>query len=122
MILEREDALYCAKAFADYFNNITDIEEYMREEKLKHVDGLPSNPLFPIEDDLFSDFDMHPKDMDIQIREIPNTQWENLLNITSSHVNKAPVGKNIQLAVVEGHTNKILGFIRLASQIGRAHV
>ena len=117
MILEKEDALYCAKAFADYFNNITDIESYMREEKLKHVESLPSNPLFPLEDDLFSDFSMHPKDMDIQIKQIDNTQWENLLNITSSHVNKAPVGKNIQLAVVEGNTDKILGFIRLGSPV-----
>ena len=116
MILEREDALYCAKAFHDYFNGITDIESYMREEKLKSVEGL-SNPLFPLEDDLFSDFSMHPKDMDIQIKQIDNTQWENLLNITSSHVNKAPVGKNIQLAVVEGNTDKILGFIRLGSPV-----
>jgi hypothetical protein len=73
--------------------------------------------LFPLEDDLFSDFSMHPKDMDIQIKEIPNTQWEDLLAITSSHVNKAPVGKNIQLAVVEGKTDKVLGFIRMASPV-----
>ena len=104
MILEREDALYCAKAFHDYFNGITDIESYMREEKLKSVEGL-SNPLFPLEDDLFSDFSMHPKDMDIQIKQIDNTQWENLLNITSSHVNKAPVGKNIQRS--EEHTSEL---------------
>jgi hypothetical protein len=116
MKLEREEALYCAKAFHDYFNNITDIESYMREEKLKQVESMPAT-LFPLEDDLFSDFSMHPKDMDIQIKEIPNTQWEDLLAITSSHVNKAPVGKNIQLAVVEGKTDKVLGFIRMASPV-----
>jgi hypothetical protein len=116
MKLERDEALHCAKAFADYFNNITDIESYMREEKLKQVESMPYT-IFPPEDDLFSDFSIHPKDMDIQIREIPNTQWENLLAITSSHVNKAPVGKNIQLAVVEGKTDKVLGFIRMASPV-----
>lgn len=116
MKLTRDEALYCANAFDNYFNKITDIETYMRDEKLKSVESI-SNPLFPLEDDLFSDFTIHPKDMDIQIKEIPNIQWENLLNITSSHVNKAPVGKNIQLAVFEGNTNKILGFLRLGSPV-----
>ena len=55
MILERVDALYCAKAFHDYFNGTVDIEQYMREEKLQSIDKLPTS-LFPPEDDLFSDF------------------------------------------------------------------
>ena len=116
MILTREDALYCAKAFNDYFANFGDIEQYMRDEKLKSVAQLPSS-LFPPEDDLFSDFSMHPKDMDIEVCEIPNDTWETLLAITSSHVNKAPVGRNIQLAVKEKNTGKILGFIRLGSPV-----
>jgi hypothetical protein len=108
--------LYCAKAFNDYFANFGDIEQYMRDEKLKSVAQLPSS-LFPPEDDLFSDFSMHPKDMDIEVCEIPNDTWETLLAITSSHVNKAPVGRNIQLAVKEKNTGKILGFIRLGSPV-----
>jgi hypothetical protein len=116
MILEREDALVCAKAFADYFGDITSIEQYMRDEKLKNLDNIPSS-LFPPEDDLFSDFSMHPIDMDIELVEIPNSQWETLLAITSSHVNKAPVGRNIQLAAREKNTGKILGFIRLGSPV-----
>lgn len=116
MILAREDALVCAKAFQDYFSNIGSIEEYMRDEKLKNLDDIPSS-LFPLEDDLFSDFSMHPKDMKIELAEIPGEQWETLLAITSSHINKAPVGRNIQLAVKEGNTGKILGFIRLGSPV-----
>ena len=116
MELIREDALVCAKAFKDYFININDIEEYMRDEKLKNLESIPSS-IFPPEDDLFSDFTMHPKDMDIQVKEIDNDQWETLLAITSSHINKAPVGRNIQLAVVEGNTDKVLGFIRLGSPV-----
>jgi len=60
---------------------------------------------------------MHPNDMDIEVCEIPNDTWETLLAITSSHVNKAPVGRNIQLAVKEKNTGKILGFIRLGSPV-----
>ena len=116
MILERVDALYCAKAFHDYFSDFGTIEQYMRDEKLKSVGEIPQS-LFPPEDDLFSDFSMHPKDMDIEVCEINNDTWETLLAITSSHVNKAPVGRNIQLAVREKNTQKILGFIRLGSPV-----
>jgi hypothetical protein len=116
MILTRDEALYCAKAFHDYFSDIGSIEQYMRDEKLKSLENLETS-LFPPEDDLFSDFSMHPNDMDIEVCEIPNNTWETLLSITSSHVNKAPVGKNIQLAVKEKNTGKILGFIRLGSPV-----
>lgn len=116
MIISREAGLYCAKAFHDYFSNIGSTEEYMRDEKLKNVADMPSS-LFPIEDDLFSDFSMHPKDMDIEVCEIPNDVWEPLLAITSSHINKSPVGKNVQLAVKERNSGKILGFIRLGSPV-----
>ena len=116
MILAREQALHVSKVFNDYFSNIGSTEEYMRDEKLKNLDNLPS-ALFPPEDDLFSDFSMHPKDMDIEVCEIPGSQFETLLAITSSHINKAPVGKNVQLAVREKNSGKILGFIRLGSPV-----
>jgi len=116
MILTREQALHCSKVFHDYFSNIGSTEEYMRDEKIKNLEDLPSS-LFPPEDDLFSDFSVHPKDMDIEVCEIPNAQFETLLAITSSHINKAPVGKNIQLAVKEKNSGKILGFIRLGSPV-----
>ena len=116
MILEREDALYCAKSFHDYFSDFGSTEQYMRDEKLKSVAQIPTG-LFPPEDDLFSDFTMSPKDMDIEVCEIDGTNWETLLAITSSHVNKAPVGRNIQLAVREKNSGKILGFIRLGSPV-----
>jgi hypothetical protein len=116
MILTKEQALYVSKYFKDYFENIGSTEEYMRDEKLKNVAELPAS-LFPPEDDLFSDFSVHPNDMDIEVCEIPNSQFETLLAITSSHINKSPVGKNIQLAVKEKNSGKILGFIRLGSPV-----
>jgi hypothetical protein len=116
MNLTRDEALYCSKAFQDYFSDFGSIEQYMRDEKIKSLDSIGSS-LFPPEDDLFSDFTMHPKDMDIEVSEINRETWETLLNITSSHVNKAPVGRNIELAVKERNTGKILGFIRLGSPV-----
>ena len=117
MKLTKEDALICAKAFQDYFGNFERIDEYMRDQKLNDLASMPLNPLFAPEDDLFSDFNMHPKDMDIEVCEVNSDTWETLLSITSSHINIAPVGRNIKLAVKEKNTGKFLGFIRLGSPV-----
>jgi len=66
---------------------------------------------------LFQDFTMHPKDMNFEVVEIDNETWTNLLNITSSHVNIPPVGRNVKLAVRETNTGKYVGFIRLGSPV-----
>jgi len=117
MKLEFNDAVHCAKVFENYFGNFDRIDEYMRDQKLNSLAELPSNPLFPIEDELFQDFKMHPKDMDFEVIEIDNETWTNLLNITSSHVNIPPVGRNVKLAVREKNTGKYVGFIRLGSPV-----
>ena len=78
--LNKDQAIIVSNIFRDYFANYSDIESYMREEKLKSLEYL-SNPLFPIEDDLFSDFSMHPNDMEIELCQINPTQWSDLLNI-----------------------------------------
>jgi hypothetical protein len=117
MILTKDDAIHVAKVFEDYFGNFERIDEYMRDQKLASLSELPSNPLFPIEDELFQDFNMHPKDMNFEVCEIDGTTWNNLLDITSSHVNIAPVGRNVKLAVREKTTGKFVGFIRLGSPV-----
>jgi hypothetical protein len=117
MMLTKEDALVCAKAFKDYFGNFNRIDEYMRDQKLASLSEISTNPLFPIEEDLFSDFSMHPNEMDLEVLEIPTETWETLLSITSSHINIAPVGRNVKLAVKEKNTGKFVGFIRLGSPV-----
>jgi hypothetical protein len=117
MNLTKDDAVHCAKVFQDYFGNFHRVDEYMRDQKLASLAGLSSNPLFPLEDDLFSDFTMHPNDMDFEVLEIPQETWETLLNITSSHINISPVGRQIRLAVKEKNTGKFVGFIRLGSPV-----
>jgi hypothetical protein len=117
MKLTFDEAVHCAKAFEDYFGNFDRIDEYMRDQKLNSLADIPNNPLFPIEDELFQDFTMHPKDMDFEVCEIPTSTWETLLDITSSHVNIAPVGRNVKLAVKEKTTGKYVGFIRLGSPV-----
>ena len=117
MKLEFNDAVHCAKVFEDYFGNFDRIDEYMRDQKLNSLSELPSNPLYPIEDELFQDFTMKPEDMDFEVVEIDTETWTNLLNITSSHVNIPPVGRNVKVAVREKNTGNYVGFIRLGSPV-----
>jgi hypothetical protein len=115
-MLSKEDAVHCAKVFKDYFGNFDRIDQYMRDQKLNSLSEIPSS-LFPPEEDLFSDFSMHPNDMDLEVMEIPSETWETLLSITSSHINIQPVGKQVRLAVKEKNTGKFVGFIRLGSPV-----
>ena len=115
-MLSKEDAIHCAKVFKDYFGNFDRIDQYMKDQKLNSLSEIPSS-LFPPEEDLFSDFSMHPNDMDLEVMEIPSETWETLLSITSSHINIQPVGKQIRLAVKEKNTGKFVGFIRLGSPV-----
>jgi len=117
MSLTFDEAQHCAKVFKDYFGGFNRVDDYMRDQKMASLSEIPSNPLFPLEDDLFQDFSMHPNDMDFDVCEIPIEQWENLLNITSSHINIAPVGRQVRLAVFEKNTKKIVGFLRLGSPV-----
>lgn len=117
MNLSKEDAIHVSKVYEDYFSHLDRIDDYMREQKLASLGSLPSNPLFPPEDDLFSDFEMHPNDMDFSVVEIPPSQYELLLSITSSHVNCPSPGRNVRLAVKENNSGKYVGFIRLGSPV-----
>ena len=76
MSLTYDEALHCAKVFKDYFGEFNRIDEYMRDQKMASLSDMPSNPLFPIEEDLFSDFSMHPNDMDFDVCEIPIDKWK----------------------------------------------
>jgi len=119
MILNKEDALHCAKVFEDYFDNFNRIDEYMRNQKSLQMDEMSGTLLgMSFEDDLFSDFTMSPQDMNFKVIEMPGSRWNDYVKIISSHnVSTSIPGRNAQFSVVETNTNKIVGFIRLGSPL-----
>ena len=71
MILNREDALYAANVFIDYFQNFGRIDDYLRKVKLERMSNYPTSlPGMGPQDDMFSDFTMHPNDMQFECRGI----------------------------------------------------
>ena len=117
MILNREDALYAANVFVDYFASFGRIDDYLRKVKLERMSNYPTSlPGMGPQDDMFHDFSMHPKDMEFECREVSNEIFVNYLEIVTSHAVEVSVpGKSIKWVVYEKNTGQIAGFIRLGS-------
>ena len=119
--LTKEQALYCANIFNDYFSQFDRIDQYMRDQKLSQLETNNSaGTLFDDgpEEDLFNNNDMSPEEMNFEIKVIVNERFDKLLNMVSSHTNMSSVpGKNLKIVVMETNTQKIVGFIRLSSPV-----
>jgi len=117
--LTKEQALHCADIFKNYFGNFSRIDEYMRDQKIASIQSIPAGlPGMSLDDDLFSDFTMSPKDMKLEVKEIDNETWDTCINMISSHSNMVSIpGKALKLAIKETTTNKWVGFIRLGSPV-----
>ena len=117
MILDKQDALYAANVFVDYFSSFGRIDDYLRKVKLERMSNYPTSlPGMGPQDDMFSDFTMHPNDMEFECREVSNEIFVNYLEIVTSHAVEVSVpGKSIKWVVYEKNTGQIAGFIRLGS-------
>ena len=123
MELSTADATYAADKFINYFSNTGRIDEYLRTVKMDRIANQPmSLPGFGPEDDLFSDFDMHPEDMNIKVysagdeKGFSNEYFNERLQITMSHAFETSIpGKSLKWIVQETNTNKTVGFIRFGS-------
>ena len=119
MILNKEDALYCARIFQDYFDNFDRIDDYMRNQKKMQIDAIGATlPGMGPEDDLFDDYTMNPEDMEFDVQLMPGSRWNDYVKIISSHTITASIpGRNAQFSVIEKNSGKIVGFIRLGSPL-----
>jgi len=123
MQLSPADANYAADKFIDYFSNTGRIDEYLRTVKLDRISNQPmALPGFGPEDDLFTEFDMHPDDMDIKIYNagdkggFSNEYFNERLEVTTSHAIESSIpGKSLKWIVKEGNTDKTIGFVRFGS-------
>jgi len=121
--IDEDKATWAANQFIDYFQNFTNLEEYLRHVKKSVV--TKSSILDDPKDDFFNR-DIHPNDMEFDIRlvgdrfqnGIPQDYYRNLLSSVSSHNNEDNIpGRELRLMVYEKNTNKIVGFIRLQSPL-----
>ena len=119
MNLTKEQALYCAQYMEDYYHHFDRIDDYMRSQKMGQIAEMPVHlPGCGPEEDLFSDFTIHPKDMDFELVDIGVSRWLDYISVISSHlISRSVPGRCVQFAVFEKKTKKIVGFIRLGSPV-----
>ena len=118
MILERQDAVYAATKFMQYFKDFNRIDDYFRARKIERVKNIPvALPGLSLEDDLFQEWDMHPEDMDFSIVKMQNKTFDTLLEMTASFSPDENPGKTAKYIVKETNTDKVIGFIRFGSPL-----
>jgi len=117
--LTKDQAIHCANVFSNYFDRFARIDEYIRDQKLNSLSERPLGlPGMGPEDDLFLDFTINPNDMEFELVELPQENWDIYLNMISSHANMISIpGRSFRLAILEKKTKKWVGFIRLGSPV-----
>ena len=68
-MLSIEDAIWAADQFVEYYSKFNRIDDYLRYVKRSRMDNA-SGKLFGPEDDIFSNFDLHPNEMLFSIYEV----------------------------------------------------
>lgn len=121
MIISEQDACWAADEFIKYFSQMGNIEDYLRFVKKEVIKS--TNTLAPLHDEFFNE-DIHPEEMDFDIKfigdrfqqSLPQEHYNTLLRAVSSHNNESNIpGRELRWMIYEKNTGKVLGFIRFGS-------
>jgi len=124
-MLSQEQAIWAADQFIDYYSKFNRIDDYLRFVKSSRIQES-SGKLFGSEDEIFSNFNLHPKDMKFSIHIVDTSPkpkskynqelYSNILNETASNpIEEAIPGRTIKWIITEDTTNKVIGVIRFGS-------
>ena len=120
-LISKDNTLWAADEFIQYFSKMGNIEDYLRYVKKETVKSYSALTSF---EDEFLNEDIHPNDMDFNIRfigdrfqnSLPQDYYKTMLGAVSSHNNETNIpGRELRLMVYEKNTNKVIGFIRFGS-------
>ncbi len=120
-VISKDNTLWAADEFIQYFSNMGNIEDYLRFVKKETVKSYSALTSF---EDEFLNEDIHPNDMDFDIRfigdrfqnSLPQDYYKTMLGAVSSHNNETNIpGRELRWMVYEKNTNKVIGFIRFGS-------
>ena len=130
-------ANWAADEFINYFKNYTCLEDYLRFVKKQVIEDFESDSgesradlsefldEGSIGDDFFN-YDIHPEEMDFDIRFVGNRfhngidqkYYKRAIKAVSSHNNEDNIpGRELRMLVYERNTNKVVGFIRMQSPL-----
>ena len=120
-LISKDNTLWAADEFIRYFSRMGNIEDYLRYVKKETVKSFSALTSF---EDEFLNEDIHPNDMEFDIRfigdrfqnSLPQDYYKTMLGAVSSHNNETNIpGRELRWMVYEKNTNKVIGFIRFGS-------
>ena len=120
-LISKDNTLWAADEFIRYFSRMGNIEDYLRYVKKESVKSFSALTSF---EDEFLNEDIHPNDMEFDIRfigdrfqnSLPQDYYKTMLGAVSSHNNETNIpGRELRWMVYEKNTNKVIGFIRFGS-------
>ena len=120
-LISKDNTLWAADEFIRYFSRMGNIEDYLRYVKKKTDKSFSALTSF---EDEFLNEDIHPNDMEFDIRfigdrfqnSLPQDYYKTMLGAVSSHNNETNIpGRELRWMVYEKNTNKVIGFIRFGS-------
>ena len=116
-LISKDNTLWAADEFIGYFSRMGNIEDYLRYVKKETVKSFSALTSF---EDEFLNEDIHPNDMEFDIRfvgdrfqnSLPQDYYKTMLGAVSSHNNETNIpGRELRWMVYEKNTNKVIGFI-----------
>ena len=124
-MLSPENAVWAANEFINYYSKFNRIDDYLRYVKTSRMSNS-TGKLFGPEEQIFSDFDLHPNDMQFSIHEVDTSTkpkskynqelYSEILNDTASNaIEEAIPGRTLKWIVTEDTTDKVIGVVRFGS-------
>lgn len=125
MQLNPQDAIWAADEFINYYSSFNRIDDYFRHVKDTRMSKSGAT-LFGPEDDIFSDFGVHPSQMKFSVHVVDTSPkpkskynqhlYSEILNLTASNaVEESIPGRTIKWIVTEDTTDKVVGVVRFGS-------
>jgi hypothetical protein len=112
--IEKEEIIQIVDSFMDFYRPLETIQDYFLERKKEKIEGIENDEWT---DNMFTDFDIEPKDMNFELEVIEGKVFNPSTQIITSLPLEAQIGRQIMMGVKETTTNKYVGFIRLASPV-----
>ena len=124
-LLTPPESIWAADQFIQYYQNFNRIDDYFRMVKEDRMSST-STSLFGPEDDIFSNFNVHPNDMQFSIHTVDTSPkpkskynqalYSEILNLTASNgVQEAIPGRTLKWIITEDTTDTIVGVVRFGS-------
>lgn len=112
--LSQEEVYEIVNLLYGFYDKNETLYDYYLTRKKEKIRNLKVDTL---KDNLFNDYTIQPKDMDIEVELMDGNKFQSIVQIVVSIPLENQWGRQLMLGVKEKTTNKYLGFIRICSPI-----